>query len=122
MTVRLGEAEQEIRQALERLAESPIELRCYVVVEDLLTKRFVQFCTPPPPSPFVGGPQLVAPNGESLIFDGTGSGKEGGYTSIQAFCDIDRGVLEALDTLRVWLPEEAELRIIEESSQDGPPS
>lgn len=120
--IRLGEAEGEIRAALERLAESPIELRCFVIVEDTVTKRFVQFCTPPPPSPFAESPRLKAPNGEPLIFDGTGNCKPGGYTYIQEFCNVDRAVEVALDMLRVWLPEEAVLRIIEESTEDEPPS
>jgi hypothetical protein len=103
--MRLAEAAGPIRAALERLAESPRELRCYIVIEAPVTRRFVQFCTPPPPSRFVGGPQLVGVG--PLIFDGTGNGRPGGYERVQEFCDIGRGISFALDTLARYLPPEA---------------
>lgn len=118
--IRLGEAESEIRAALERLAESPRELRCFVIIKEPLTKRFVQFCTPPPPSPFVGSPKLRGD--EPLIFDGTGDGKPGGYRYVQIFCSVEQGVSWALETLARYLPEEAELRIVEESTKKERPS
>lgn len=68
-----------------------------------------------------GSPRLKAPNGEPLIFAGDGKPDEG-YTYVQEFCDAACGTQLALDTLRKWLPEEAELRIVEESSQAAPPS
>jgi len=116
---RLADAEEPIREALERLAESPHELRCFVIVEEPLTKRFVQLCTPPPPSRFVGGPGQVS---EPLIFDGTGDGKSGGYQYVLEPCGVERGVELVLSTLAEYLPGEAELRIIEESTQMERPS
>jgi len=116
----LSEAEEPIRQTLERLAESPRALRCYVIIESTVTKRFVQFCTPPPPSKFVGGPQLVGSG--PLIFDGGGDGKPGGYEPVRAFCDAVKGARWAVDNLGSFLPMEAELRIIEESTRMERPS
>jgi hypothetical protein len=118
--MKLEEAGGPIRKALERLAESPRALRCFVVIENLLTKRFVQFCTPPPPSPFGGPPLTHAPG--PLIYDGTGNGKPGGYEPVQVSCDVDYGVEIALGVLVKYLLPEAELRIVEESTRMGRPS
>lgn len=120
MKTLLSEAETPIRGALERLAESPRELRCFVVIKDDLMGRFVQFCTPPPPSPFFGSDRIQSD--EPLIYDGTGNGKPGGYEMIQVSCDVDRGVRFALETLAQYLPRSAELTIIEESTQMERPS
>lgn len=118
--IRLDEAAEPIRAALERLAESPRELRCFVIVEDPLTKCFAQFCTPLPPSKFAASPRLTGDG--PIIFDGHGNGKDGGYVPIQVFCDVELGVAFALDALAAYLPEEAELRIVEESTQRERPS
>ncbi len=113
--IRLGESEKHIRAALERLAESPRELRCFVIVEEPLTGRFVQFCTPLPPSRFAGSPQLVGD--EPLIFDGTGAVGRDAYEPVQELCDVDGALAFALDTLKEYLPGEAELHITEESTR-----
>lgn len=118
--MKLVDAEQPIREALTRLAESPRVLRCFTIIEDVLTKRFVQFCTPPPPSIFAGSSRITGP--EPLIFDGAGNGKPGGYDTVQELCDIDTGVRLAMATLAAYLPPDAELRIIEESTRKARPS
>jgi len=119
--VKLSEAKQSIHEALQRLADSPREHRCYVIVEEISRKgHFVQFCTPPPPSRFKGSQRLSGP--EPLIFDGHGDGKVGGYKAVQVFCDIDLGVAFALEALAAYLPEETELIIVEESTQRERPS
>ncbi len=117
---KLSEAEAPIRAALERLAESPRELRCFVIIEEPLTGRFVQFCTPPPPSRFAGSPQLVGD--EPLIFDGTGAVDKDEYEPVQELCDVDGALYFALDTLKEYLPGEAELHITEESTRMERPS
>lgn len=117
---KLTEAEPPIRAALERLAESPRELRCFVIIKEPLTGRFVQFCTPAPPSRFAGSPQLVGDG--PLIFDGTGAVGKDEYEPVQEFCDVDGALYFALDTLKEYLPGEAELRIIEESTRTERPS
>lgn len=117
----LRDAAGPVRAALDRLAETPRELRCYVIIEDRVTGRFVQFCTPPPRSRFGDGPPLAFTK-EPLIFDGTGDGKRGGYVYIQVPCDVARGVELALGALAVSLPPEAELRIIEEATHRERPS
>ena len=118
--MKLSEATDSIRMALERLAESPRELRCFVIVEEPLTGRFVQFCTPPPPSLFVGSPRLVGDG--PLIFDGTGAVGKDAYEPVQEFCDVDGALYFALDTLKEYLPGEAELRITEEATRTERPS
>jgi hypothetical protein len=118
--IRLEAAEEPIRQALVELAESPRELRCFVVVENPTTGRFVQFCTPPPPSPFAGSPRIMT--AAPLIFDGHGNGKPGGYILVQAPCDVASGVQYALDALLSYLPLEAELKILFGASRRSPPS
>lgn len=118
--MKLSEAEAPIRAALERLAESPRELGCFVVIQEPLTGRFVQFCTPPVPSKFAHSPRLIGD--EPLIYDGGGNGKVGGYEPVRVFCDVDTGVTVALDTLKKYLPPEAELRITEESTRMERPS
>ena len=120
--MKLSEAGPHIRQALERLAESPRELRCFVVIEDTLTDHFVQFCTPPPPSPFDGSSRICCDEKEPLIFDGWGDGKDGGYRLIQICVDINAGVISALHILNSLLPEDAEIILIEESTQMERPS
>jgi hypothetical protein len=120
LKVRLDQAAAPLRAALERLAESPRELRCFVIIREPLTRHFAQFCTPPPASRFVGGPQIVT--ALPLIFDGYGDGKPGGYVYVQAPCEADHGVQCALDALALRLPAEAELQIIEESTQRKRPS
>jgi len=109
----LKESKGAIVEALDRLAQSPIEHRRFVIIENRLTGRFVQFCTPPPPSRFIGGPELKGPG--PLIFDGTGNGKPGGYELIQEFCDAQLGADFALIILSQYLPEDAELYIIEDA-------
>lgn len=118
--MKLAEAEPPIRAALERLADSPREHRCFVIIEELLTGRFVQFCTPPPPSRFVGSPQLVGDG--PLIFDGTGVVSKDAYEPVQEFCDVDGALSFALDTLKEYLPGEAELHITEEATRTERPS
>jgi hypothetical protein len=117
----LSEAREPIQKALERLAESPRELGCYVIIENQPTGRFVHFCTPPPRSRFRGGSRLALVS-EPLIFDGTGNGEPGVYSYIQEPCDVDRGVRYALTTLSRYLPLNAALRIIEESARKKQPS
>jgi hypothetical protein len=109
----LSESELAIREALTRLAESPVERLGYVVIENQLTRRFVQFCTPPPPSPFAG--RLEFPGDGPLIFDGTGDGKPGGYAYVQTRCSVHEGVTFALKVLGEYLPDDAEIRIVEGS-------
>lgn len=118
--MKLSEAEVPIRAALERLADSPRELRCYVIIEDPLTGRFVQFCTPAPPSRFVGSPRIKTTY--PLIFDGTGKRKPEDYEPFQETCDVDFGVHLAIDILSKHLPQDAELRIVEESTRNTKPS
>jgi hypothetical protein len=118
--MKLQDAEAPIRAALERLAESPRELRCFVVIKEPITGRFVQLCTPPPPSRFANSPRIQTD--EPLIFDGTGNGKPGGYELVQEPCNVDRGVDLSLDVLVKYLPPDAELRIIEDSTQVERPS
>lgn len=120
--MKLSEAEQPIREALQRLAESPRELRCFVIVQEPLTRRFVQFCTPPPPSPFDGSSRICCPYDKPLIFDGYGNGKAGGYVSVLQCCDVKAAVSTALGNLSTFLPGNAELRIVEESTQMERPS
>jgi hypothetical protein len=119
--MKLQDAEAPVRAALERLAESPRELRCFVVVEEpKITKRFVQLCTPPPPSRFANSPRIQTD--KPLIFDGTGVLHAVRYEPAREPCDIDRGVDLVLDTLAKYLPPDAELRIVEESTQVERPS
>jgi DNA-binding transcriptional ArsR family regulator len=118
--MKLADSEPEIRAALARLAESPHELRCFVIIESVVTKRFVQFCTPPPPSRFAGSPRIQTDR--PLIYDGTGDGTPLGYERVLDFCDIDEAVDLALRTLSIYLPEDAEIRIVEESTQMTRPS
>lgn len=119
--MKLEEAETHIQAALERLAESPRELRCFVIIEEpKITGRFVQLCTPPPPSRFAGSPRIQTD--EPLIFDGTGNGKPGGYEGVQVTCDALQGTTLALMWLGKYLPPDAELRIVEESTQVERPS
>ena len=118
--MKLSEAEETIRAALERLADSPRESRCFVIIESTLTKRFVQFCTPPPVSRFAGQHQF--PGEGPIIFDGGGDGKPGGYEPAQWLCTAEQGVGFALTNLKMHLPQEAELRIIEESAPKDRPS
>lgn len=120
--MKLAEAEAPIRAALERLAESPRELRCFVVVREPLTKRFVQFCAPPPPSPFAGSARTKCPADRPLIFDGYGNGKPEGYIHIGQCCDVEAAVSSAIGNLTSFLPPTAELRIVEESTQIEQPS
>ena len=117
---KLADAEPPIRAALERLADSPRELRCFVIVEEPLTGRFVQFCTPPPPSRFARSPRLVGDG--PLIFDGTGVCGKDAYEPVQEPCNVDEGIYFALDTLEEYLPGEAELRITEEATRTERPS
>lgn len=116
----LSSAEAPIREALQRLAESPRELRCFVVINEPLTRRFVQFCTPPPPSPFAGSSRIQSD--EPLIFDGTGKTRPEDYEQFNEPCDVKRGTALALDVLERYLPPEAELVITEESTQEERPS
>ncbi len=118
--IQLGESEKPIRAALERLADAPHELRCFVIIEEPLTGRFVQFCTPPPPSRFAGSPRLVGDG--PIIFDGTGAVGKDAYEPVQEFCDVDGALYFALDTLKEYLPGEAELHITEESTRTERPS
>jgi len=118
----LSDIEVPLRAALERLAESPRELRCHVIVQDPLTKRFVQFCTPPPASPFRGGERICCDEGKPLIFDGHGNGKPGGYVKIQECCTVDVALSSGCGNLGSYLPESALLQIIEESAQMERPS
>lgn len=118
--MKLADAAEPIRAALERLAESPREFRCFVIIEEPLTGRFVQFCTPPPPSKFANSPRLTGD--EPLIYDGTGIVHRDAYEIVQEFCDVDGALFFALDTLSQYVPPEAELRITEESTQMGRPS
>lgn len=121
--MKLSEAEAPLRAALQRLAESPRELRCFVIVQEPITRRFVQFCTPPPPSPFVGNSsRICCPDFLPLIFDGYGNGKVGGYVGIQQCCDVEAAVSTALGNLGTFLPQDAEVRIVEESTQLKRPS
>jgi hypothetical protein len=53
---------------------------------------------------------------------GWGDGKEGGYRPIQICVNVDTGVIGALHILNSLLPRDAELRIIEESTQMERPS
>ena len=117
---KLADAAEPIRAALERLAESPREHRCFVVIEEPLTGRFVQFCTPLLPSRFAGSPQLVGDG--PLIFDGTGAVGRDAYEPVQEFCDVDGALSFALDTLKEYLPGEAELHITEEATRTERPS
>lgn len=118
--MKLLEAEPHIRSALERLAESPIEHLRFVIIESPVTKRFVQFCTPPPPSRFAGRSEFEGAG--SLIYDGTGNGKTGGYEYVQVLCDVDTAVSIAFEVLSRYLPDDAELRIVEESGSGERPS
>jgi hypothetical protein len=118
--MKLSEAAPHIRSALERLIETPIEHLPFVVFENPLTKRFVQFCTPPPPSRFVGRRSL--PGSGPLIYDGTGDGKPGGYECVQVLCDVDTAVSIALEVLSNHLPPDAELGIVEGSCNPNRPS
>lgn len=119
--MKLEEAEAPIRAALERLAESPRALLCYVIIESPITGRFVQFCTPPPPSRFAHSPRIQT--GKPLIFDGTGvTGKPSAYESVQAPCDLEPGTTLALMWLGKYLPPDAELHIVEESTRTERPS
>jgi hypothetical protein len=109
--MKLSEAEPHIRSTLERLVETPIEHLPFVVIESPLTKRFVQFCTPPPPSRFAGRQEFSGSG--PIIYDGTGSGKPGGYECVQVLCDVDTAVSVALEVLSNYLPSDAELSIVE---------
>jgi len=121
--MKLSEAEAPIRAALQRLAESPRELRCFVIIEDRnITGRFVQFCTPPPPAKLAGSPRICCDDNKPLIFDGYGNGKPDGYRSIGECCNVETAVRSALNNLNTFLPVRAELRIIEESTQMERPS
>ena len=120
--MKLSEAREPIRQALERLVESPRELRCFVIIRDALTKRFVQFCTPPPLSVFDNSSRICCDENNPLIFDGWGDGKDGGYRPIQTCVDVDAGTIGALHILNSLLPQDAEIRIIEESTHVERPS
>jgi len=118
--MKLSEAEPNIRAALDRLAESSRELRCFVVVTEPLTGRFVRFCTPPPPSRFVGSPRIETTY--PLIFQGTGKRKPIDYEPFNETCDVDFGVHLALDILSKYLPQDAEILIKEESTNKERPS
>lgn len=131
--MKLEDAEAPIRAALERLAESPIEHLCFVIIEEReVTGRFVQFCTPPPPSRFKGSPRARwwryhnTPISERkplpLIYDGTGLSGKCAYEPVQEQCDVDGAVAFALDTLSKYLPPEAELHITADSTRTEQPS
>jgi hypothetical protein len=120
MTCRLIDAAEPVREALERLAESPRALRCFVVIEDAVVGRFVQFCTPPLPSAF--GSRTFASCPGPLIYDGTGTRGKNVYEPVQVSCDVPDGVEVALSVLAKYLPPEAELYIIEESTRRERPS
>lgn len=120
--MKLSEAEAPIRAALERLAESPLELRCFVIIQEPLTKRFVQFCTPPPSSLFDGSSRICCNENEPLIFDGWGDGKDGGYRLLQKCVDVLTGTIGALHVLNSLLPKDAEIHIVEESTRMDRPS
>jgi hypothetical protein len=115
--MKLSEAEPHIRSALERLAESPIEHLDFVIIESRLTKRFVQFCTPPPPSRFVGRSKFDGSG--PLLYDGTGNGKPGGYELVQVLCDVNTAVVLAFGALSAYLPPDAELNIVEGTCRKG---
>ena len=118
--MKLADAAEPIRAALQRLIEAPAELRCFVIIEEPLTGRFVQFCTPPPPSGFVGRPEF--PGEGPLIFDGSGIAGKQAYEPVQERCEIDEAVFCALEVLEKHLPGEAELHITEESTRMEAPS
>lgn len=117
-TIKLEDAEEPIRIALQRLAESPRELLCYVIINDTVTGRFCQFCAPPPPSLFIGG---RGEQSEPLIFDGTGITNKQAYKPAHLPCDVDLGVAIALEAF-TDLPPQAELSITEESTRKERPS
>lgn len=119
--IKLSEAREPIRAALQRLAESPRELRCYVIIRTGPTARFVQFYTPAPPSKFAGSERIVT--SAPLIFDGYGNGRPGGFVYVQTPChDAYHAAQVALETLRAFLPEDAEIQIVEESTRRERPS
>lgn len=118
--MKFSEVEPHVRAALERLAESPRELRCSVVITEPLTGRFVRFSTPPPPSRFVGSPRIKTTY--PLIFQGTGKRKPIDYEPFNETCDVDFGVHLALDILSKYLPQDAEILIKEESTNKDRPS
>ncbi len=130
MKVRLQDAEALIREALERLAESPRELRCFVIVQEKLTARFVQFGTPPPKGPFKGGFTNVAGRGpmdmadieEPIYLDGEGARRAEDYVSIKWPCEPPLGAERAVRMLSKYLPPEAEVEITEEATQMQRPS
>jgi len=120
--VKLSDAREPIHAALQRLAESPRELRCFVIIQNPLTGRFVQYGTPPPPSKFDGSERLDCGD-KPIFYDGTGNGKPGGFSEeLNKCCTVERGVEIALTVLKEYLPEDAELRITEESTHVSRPS
>ena len=120
--LKLSDAREPIRAALQRLAESPRELRCFVIIRNPLTGRFIQYGTPPPPSRF-GGSERLDCGDKPIFYDGTGNGKPGGFAEeMNKCCTVERGVEIAINILSLYLSADAEIRITEESTHVSRPS
>ena len=118
--MKLSDAREPILAALQRLAESPRELRCFVIIENPLTRRFVQFATPPPPSRYTGADRIACK--EPIYYDGTGAVDPKEYRPSRQCCTPEQGASIAIGVLAVHLPGDAELRITEESTHVARPS
>jgi hypothetical protein len=126
MRVKLRDAEALIREALTRLAESPRALGCFVIVQEKLTARFVQFATPPQKAPFGRGHVNVAGRGpmdmsyleEPIYLDGEGARRAEDYVSVKWPCEPKAGAVEAVRMLSRYLPPEAEVEITEDATRN----
>jgi hypothetical protein len=118
--IKLSELEVEIVAALRRLRETPMKHKPYVIVEDTVTKKFVQFCTPPRGGVLIDLPTNELSSGAARtaasFLKHNGSLE---FPAYEADCPTDEwGAKAAMRVLREvhQLPEFAELRIFEETS------
>lgn len=122
--MKLIDAKQPIAEALQRLADAPKELGAFVIIEDTVTDRFVQFAT----DKDTGGLLIDLPDQQlddearGRAFDMLSRRKawgNGAGASYQYGCALVSDATEvALRVLRelLRLPDISELRIVEDET------
>jgi hypothetical protein len=130
--VTLARAEGPLRAAIERMLAAPREHRCFVIIEDDVTERFVQFLVDRtgqlvldlPVAQFHERDFFGLAQALTMETEGVLSRRSGTFdTTFQHVCGAaDDGVVLAMTILRRVhaLPDGANLSIVEESTSRGP--